>query len=1185
MISHQLPILIRELEVSVHQKSYTVSEVYNNWDSTVSSWQVRERMTQPLALGILIRYFSTDTVTRESAFIAAAWIVVCSAGVVIIRQPCMLAMFHLGLKIRVAVCSLIYRKSLKLSKIALGETTVGQAVNLISNDISRFDVCVLEFMYLWIGPLETICVTYFMYQAVVYFGKRFSTLRLRTALRTDERVRFMNEIICGIQVIKMYAWEKPFANLISKARKYEIKSVQGSVFVYGSMLASEMFGSRLALFLSILSYIMLGHIVAADKVFVIAAYCNILKILLGDFLPVAIGQIAEAHVSVIRKFLLYDEIVTNEADGYFEKKQNEPAKHDGDNLIPNNELMVKIDDVTAKWILDSTENTLLNVSLDVKQGSLVAVIGPVGAGKTSLLHVVLRELPLRSGKVLVNGSLCYASQEPWLFAASVRQNILFGLPMDKKRYWTVVRACALERDFNLMPFRDKTLVGERGVTLSGGQRARISLARAVYKDADIYLLDDPLSAVDAEVGKSLFENCICNFLQGKTRILVTHQLHFLQAADLILVLSNGTVEAAGSFAQLQLMGLDFTKHLRDDTVIETETNLGNGLIQEVSSCSIQSFEELVPSERAEMRSRGRVHSRVYVGYWSASGSCCIMLLVILLCVLSQTKIEEQRSHLTLGNIQNTSNVNKVSLINSTSNDVNFNLSNDVGKVSEISMKEISIDPNISNGEMKNTVHISTLNVTRSHSSVVNFTLSNFINKITEFSTTESSSNATTTSSEPVAHLLSTNICIIVYAIFLVCTLSLALSSIYCLIARCMHASVNLHDTAMNKVTHATMRFFNTNASGQILNRFSKDMGGVDDVLPRVIIDCMQLALNFTGVIVLVSIVNYWMLIPTTIMTFIFVMLRSLYVGTSRSLKRLDGITRTPIFSHLGTTLHGLSTIRAYKAQSMLKMEFANHQNLNTTACYLFVATSRAFGLWLDLTCVVYIAFVCFGFLFLNDVFGGNVGLAITQAIGLTMSLQWGIRQTAELENQMTSVERILEYTQIDKEPPLYSTLNNKPPEEWPSSGEIIFKNVYLTYADNEPAVLKNISFKIPPGAKVGIVGRTGAGKSSLITAIFRLTELSNGFICIDNINIATKTIRQKFSVCTVLTIAHRLLTVMDSDIIVVVDAGQVVEMDHPYTLLQNQNGRFYEMVHHTGPTMTETLHQLALEVSTLYTQL
>ncbi|XP_069689580.1 probable multidrug resistance-associated protein lethal(2)03659 isoform X2 [Periplaneta americana] len=1251
--------------------------------------EVLLRVSQPLFLGRLVRYFSgsnTDSnISKEAAYLSAAGIVLCSGLNIFVIHPYMMAIFHMGMKIRVACCSLIYRKALRLSMTALGDTTTGQVVNLMSNDVNRFDVALVFLHYLWVGPIETCVVTYFMWNevgvsAVIgvaslllfiplqgFLGKKSSEYRLKTAIRTDERVRLMNEIILGIQVIKMYTWEIPFAKLVNSARKFEICAIKYSSYMRGILLSFIMFTTRISLFISVLSYVLLGNYITAEKVFVLVSYYQILRQTMTVFFPQGISQIAEAYVSVnrLQKFMLYEErdlkslaVADTKNDAVMPPLEHGEVNHVANNSKKENmELGVRLSDATAQWTPELHDKTLNKVTLHIKPGTLVAVIGPVGAGKTSFLLSILKELPLMEGTIEVGGTVSYASQEPWLFAGSVRQNILFGQPLVRERYNHVIKVCALKRDFQLLPYGDKTIVGERGISLSGGQRARINLARAVYKDADLYLLDDPLSAVDPHVGKHLFDDCIAGFLKEKTVILATHQLHHLKQVDQIIIFNNGSVAVQGTYNELQASGLDFAKLLSsepDDDSLEDDPPLQK-MLRQMSIASVSSTDEKQPEpkEVAEMRTVGSVSAKVYNTYLRAGGNYCVLLTLILLFVLSQvlasgcdywitywTNIEERRWKLehftdTLHLIENGHSINE-SLTEDTNNSF------------------------VNSSFVSNSVNNTSMNV------------SSFKTNTTTVNTKERDSE--------LSSLLDTDMCIYIFTCVTLGTVVVTLLRSFTFFKVCMRASVQLHDAMFRSITRGTMYFFNTNSSGRILNRFSKDTGAIDEMLPAAMIDCLQIGLTMCGIIIVVAVVNFWLLIPTFFVGVTFYLLRNVYLSTSRSVKRLEGLTRSPVFQHLNASLQGLTTIRAFRAQAILEKEFDSHQDLHSGAWYLFIASSRAFGFWLDIVCLIYITIVTISFLLIGgDSTGGNVGLAITQAIGLTGMLQWGMRQSTELENQMTSVERVVEFTQIEHEPPLTSPPDKKPPKSWPSEGAIKFDRLFLIYSKADGPVLKNLNFSIEAKEKVGIVGRTGAGKSSLIAALFRLAPLE-GSIYIDGIDttaiglhelrsklsiipqepvlfsgtlrknldpfdeysdsilwraleevelkevindmsaglnsrvmeggsnfsvgqrqlvclaraiirnntilvldeatanvdpqtdtLIQMTIRKKFVNCTVLTIAHRLHTVMDSDKVLVMDAGTMVEFDHPHLLLQNKDGFLYNMVQQTGKAMIETL--------------
>ncbi|KAF2900921.1 hypothetical protein ILUMI_05261, partial [Ignelater luminosus] len=1051
---------------------------------------------------------------------------------------------------------------------------------------------------------ELIYYNFYFIFFLALLGKLSSVYRLKTALRTDERVRLMNEIISGIQVIKMYTWEKPFAKLVSISRRVEISAIRGASYVRGIYMSFMMFTSRTSLFITILAYVLFGNTINARQVFMVTAFYNVLRQSMTIFFPQGLALIAETKISIDRlnQFLLYEEtdLVSNE------KHTNSVGLANG--ITEKNDLdtfinAVSITNGTAKWIGSSNENTLSNLTMNIKRGSLIAVIGPVGSGKTSLLHVILQELPLLMGKLNVSGSISYASQEPWLFTGSVRQNILFGQEMDRMRYKTVISKCALERDFKLLPYADKTIVGERGVSLN------------------IYLLDDPLSAVDTHVGKQLFENCIRDYLGQKTVILITHQLQYLKDVDHLFILKNGILQASGSFDDLQSSGLDFANLLKSEVeeVKEEKPKMSrqSSANRKVSVISTGSTEGNIPQQVEEQRSTGTISSYVYKSYISAGGNCFVVFGVFFLLIIAQVAAS-------LGDYFITYWVNL---------------------------------------EQKRAEEAGSTRVLQ-HSAYYDYWFHNSDSSdFWDFSTETS---------------------IYIYAGLTVAVIVLSLTRSFAFFEMCMKASVTLHDTMFNSIILGTMRFFNTNTSGRILNRFSKDMGAVDERLPLALVDCTQIGAALLAIIIVIGTVDPWLLIPTVVMGTLFYFIRVFYLKTSRNIKRLEGVTRSPVFAHLSASLQGLTTIRAFGAQAVLEKEFDNHQDLHSSTWFSFIATATAFGYFLDIICVIYIALITFSFLVLgNETYGGNVGLAITQALGLTGMFQWGMRQTAELENQMTSVERILEYTSVEHEPPLKTSPDKTPPETWPDKGEVKFADLFLYYFPDDPPVLKSLNFTIRPLEKVGIVGRTGAGKSSLIAALFRLTD-TKGSIIIDGVDtnnlglhdlrskisiipqepvlfsgtmrknldpfdeyddevlwkaleevelkdvvsdmtsglnskmseggtnfsvgqrqlvclaraiirnnkilvldeatanvdpqtdaLIQHTIRRKFANCTVLTIAHRLHTVMDSDKVLVMDAGTMVQFDHPHILLQDEDGIFYGMVQQTGKAMAETLTKVA----------
>ncbi|KAL5274290.1 ABCC4 family protein [Megaselia abdita] len=1224
----------------------------------------------------------------KEAYLHATGLILCSVFNVLFMHSYMLANIHLGMKIRVAMCSMIYRKSLRLSKTALGDTTAGQVVNLISNDVGRLDLAMIFLHYLWMGPVETILITYLIWREIGtasffgvafmllfiplqgYLGKKTSVLRLRTALRTDERVRLMNEIVQGIQVIKMYAWEYPFGKMVEYARKKEINAIRYVSYIRGVLLSFIMFLTRVSIFISLVGFVLLGSSLTAKQAFVVTAYYNILKTTMTVFFPQGISQLAETLVSFkrIQKFMTYDETKISQPsndDKLYPIDSNQSTiqkSTDFENLevLPKEEKVgfvnskdnamlseagVIINNLKAKWVPSSTEYTLDNVNLRVQPGTLVAIIGPVGAGKSSIIQTILGELLPESGTINVNGSVSYASQEPWLFTGTVRQNILFGQIYDKKRYKIVVKKCALERDFELLPYGDKTIVGERGASLSGGQKARISLARSVYRKAAIYLLDDPLSAVDTHVGKHLFDQCMRDYLRHNIVILITHQLQFLQHADQIVIMEKGKVSAVGSYESLRESGLDFANLLADpEEEKQNERRMSSASSRSLhqrqnSESSLNSAADSIiedtPMQVQERQETGAIGLALYKKYFTAGGGWFVIMITVLSCILSQVLASGSDYYLSYWVNTNESPVQR----------------SDIPNIEEVNTKP-SVSALVANDTM---------------------TKPNLLDKIFEFLKESGPSDRN-------------NLDIYIFSAITILTVAITLSRSFLFFRLAMKSSTKLHNAMFRGITRASMYFFNTNPSGRILNRFSKDMGQVDEILPSVMMDVIQIFLSLFGIVIVVAVVNPLFLIPTLVLAVIFYYLRVFYLKTSRDIKRIEGVTRSPIYSHLGASLTGLATIRSFGAQAILIKEFDNYQDMHSSAYYLFISTSRAFGFWLDCFCVIYIAIITLSFFLFPTDNGGNVGLAITQAMGMTGMVQWGMRQSAELENTMTSVERVVEYDTIEPEGELDSTPEKKPPQEWPENGLVKFDHLSLRYFPdpNSDKVLKDLNFTILPKEKVGIVGRTGAGKSSLINALFRLSY-NEGSIIIDSRNtgelglhdlrskisiipqepvlfsgtmrynldpfdeysdeklwnsldevklkqviaelpfglqskiseggsnfsvgqrqlvclarailrenkvlvldeatanvdpqtdaLIQQTIRNKFGECTVLTIAHRLNTVMDSDKVLVMDAGQVVEFGSPYELLTESDRKVFSgMVHQTGKAMYESLFKVA----------
>ncbi|XP_078483709.1 ATP-binding cassette sub-family C member 4 [Ciona intestinalis] len=1293
-----------------------VKTYFSTWLFYVFMGVIEEvlRTINPLLIRWLLRYFEVNTnVPVSSAYLYATGIFAILILLTFLHHVLYYYTQRLGWHLRAATCALMYKKTLRLSQKALAATTTGQIVNLGATDVIRFDWLGLFLHYLIIGPIQAVVVIYLLWtdlgvsslaglvviiiamtiQSCV--GRQFGRIRAKMSVLTDQRIRIMNEVLTAMKIIKMYAWEKPFEKLVSETRRKEVQKVLYSAILKACNFSMMFISSRLLNLFTFITFVMLGGHLTPSKVFSAIALYNVLRTSMGLFFPLAIEKLSESLISLkrIQNFLMLDEIDDD--------LQGLPPKSSKD-------CIVELTSFTAWWTEDedsANRPTLEDITLNVKPGQLLAVIGPVGSGKSSFLSAILRELPASTGQARVVGQVSYAGQTPWVFSGSIRDNILFGEEYNEKRFKEVIDVCCLEKDLLSFEFGDLTLVGQRGVTLSGGQKARVNLARAVYRrGTNIFLMDDPLSAVDASVAHKMFEHCICRYLRKTIRILVTHQLQFIQKADQIMILKEGKIAGLGTYSELQADGTDFAALLKKKE--EPPLSPGPGGFRN----------RLLSGERQ------RTYSFMEDNLQLKSD---VNLAMLPDAALSQgdifmEEIYESTFTLNESKLQIPCDINGVSADDSSCLTGNETIQPLIAEdkadfVAPVEEEEINAQGSVKFQVYKNyfiyNVYFFTLLTILALSDHTVFILcdwwiavwatrseifysqmiisplnTTFASPTSLFNSSASGIFNTTTTTAIPALKFNDEFYIIVYAGLIALLTVLLYTRSIAQFYYCVKSGILMHDKMFHAIIHAPMRFFDVNPVGRILNRFSKDLGQIDELLPQTFMDFIYIFCMIFSILILSVTINYFVIVIVIPLSIYFIWLRQYYIKTSRDIKRMEGASRSPVFTHVSNTIQGLSTVRAFNMQDKFEEEFNNRQDLHSSAWFLFITGSRWLAVRLDAICAIFIGCVAYFSILtssINAVDAGKVGLTLTYAIMLMGMFQWGTRQSAEVENLMTSVERIQQYYAIEPEAP-HEVDGSSLPRGWPQYGIVTFDNLSYAHYKGGPDILHDIRANIRAHEKVGIVGRTGAGKSSLISTLFRLNEYSKGSVMIDGINVSElgltdlrsaisiipqdpilfagsmrknldpfqlytddevwtaleqvqlkpvveqlplrlstelaesgsnfsvgqrqlvclaravlrknrvliideatanvdlrtdfliqETIRNSFKHCTVLTIAHRLHTIIDSDRVMVLDQGRLIEFDEPHVLLGNEDGIFTQMVDATGRSEAKALRQIA----------
>jgi ATP-binding cassette subfamily C (CFTR/MRP) protein 1 len=1142
-------------------------------------------------------------------------------------------MFRFGFRMRSTVMNFVYRKSIKLSSSAKLSQSSGSIVTLMSVDPMLIFGGTVSQHWIWLGPalivvsmsllttelgpvaIVPVAVMMAMATAQVKLFKLISVTRRGLLKKTDERIGITTEILSGIRIVKSYAWEKRAARQVQKLRDEETEKLRVLLYLQAANQVIFFISPPVIGIAAFLTYQYFYQDITVPKVIVVLAYTNLLRLPMA-IMPRAIGQFIESFVSFQRleKFYFFNEEVPSRKPFDVVDAACPDAIALEDSQFQWEHSSSPVNSTSEKADKDSSRKahtpfTLSINELKIKKGQLCIVCGTVGSGKTSLLAAILGEMCCKKNKVFVNGKVSYVSQRPWIQNSTVRDGILFTRDFDEKEYRKVVKAAQLKSDLEILPHGDETEIGERGINLSGGQKQRCAIARALYnsEEKDIFLLDDPLSAVDVHVANSLWEDAIgkSGLLKNKTRILVLNShYHLLKEADLVCIMDRGTLVFQGSAKEAMEKYsslLNISEADVKDSIPATEEPKGNGSEKEPTAAprvsetkreisierertssaslskrsdSFSSKEEEKKLYKKEDREKGNVRCSTYLAWFHSAASfgngLPWLAFIVTMYALAQ-----------------------------------------IGRTGS------------------------------------DFLLTEWANSPTESALTW--------------YITITGV---------TCVLLIVRGFLFMYTS--VQASKNFHDKIFKAVLKAPINlFFDVTRTGQIINRFSSDMDHIDVQLPTFGIQFFQNSIYVFAAVIVCCLSSVWFLPFLVPIGTIYYIAQNYYRKSSREVKRLEGISRSPIFSGFQEMLNGVETIRAFDQSEKFIAHNSKYVDRNNGIYLDFQMCSRWLALRLDVVGISIFCSVASLALFFPVAKESHavVGLALVYCLQITGLLQWTVRTFIETENNMTAVERLEHYAKnIPSEKPAVIE-SNRPAATWPDHGAIEFRKVTMAYRPGLPNVLRSINIKIKGGEKVGVCGRTGSGKSSLIATLLRLVELQKGSIVIDGLDISSigltdlrsnlslipqdpvlfsgdvrhnldpfddysddiiwdalrnaelqdfvkslgnglqstvaeqglnfsagqrqlicvaralvrgnkiiimdeatasvdsetdqklqKMIRSAFADCTVICIAHRINTIVDSDKICVLNDGTVVEYDSPGNLLKDESSEFFGLV-------------------------
>ena len=945
---------------------------------------------------------------------------------------------------RAAAISILYRKVLSLRADNLTAMPSGKIITIISSDVERFTMA--WFMHgFWISPfmitatiaigwqqigpsiLAGIAVTFLMLPLQMHIGKRFAKARSEVAVRTDRRVNAMNDILHGMRTVKMAAWETPLSENVAQLRSDEISRIWIAAQLKAFTLSFFFAGAHFPTFAAIMTFAGQGGVLTPARVFSVFTLFGAMRMITAAWLPMGINAFNELKIATGRMEDLLNlaspELTDDEAG-------NNPPSGRGVRAATTNGKKepgrLHIDNLSVSWTTNepTTSNNLRSngvdvlhsVSLSVAAGETAVVCGPVGSGKSTLLLAILKEITPSGGSVSISGlQVLYAPQKAWILPGTVRQNVTFTYDYDAAWFAVVIDACALTRDLELFESGADTEIGERGVTLSGGQKARLSLARAIYAtkfaseasgEKCLVLLDDPFSALDPKVGREVFEKVVGGLLKEHATIVITHQAGFAESADRLLVLDHEGREVKDA---------DLAKFAKGES--EADEATVDGDVKQAgggAAAALDAAKSAMVSRKtakavvvSESRDRGAIAARTYVQYLKAIGNPLAVAATFILMIAAQSSMILADFYLA-------------------------------------EWSKLSEDEQIEERESGSYYHLKVY---------------------TAF-----------------------------FAAFV--TFLFVRSSAYMHLT--VQASRGLHNKAFRSMMRSPVRFFDQQPVGRILNRFAKDMAYVDELLPETVFDFFQLGLWTLAIVILVCILDPYTILAVSPCVVLFVYVRKFSLRTTREVKRVEAACRSPVYTHLSMTLEGLLVLHCFSgAVPAYRERFEHYMSQHTRAWYNFIVCSRWLGSRLDMIVFAITTTVTFTAVAQQES-SANTGLSISYLIQLAGIFQWMVRQSAEAENQLTSCERVVEYAHLPTEEEAIPTAAadagtvtvNRDADLQHSDGSLEVVGLSAWYADGLPNVLDGLTFSVKGGEKIGIIGRTGAGKSSLLAGLLRMVPTS-----------------------------------------------------------------------------------------------